>query len=92
MIKVDFQDVSGYFDLSITAKEKITYAYPLFTSQTSVGYAVSEDISVGLVVIVDLVFTVGAEVDLGAGFTIAFPKGAYIIVDPLGGDIVESSL
>jgi hypothetical protein len=45
-----------------------------------------------LVLAIDLVFSLTAEIDLEAGFEFSFPEGAYITVDPLGGDIVDHGL
>ena len=56
------------------------------------GCAVSDEVSVGLVLSIDLVFSLTAEIDLEAGFEFSFPEGAYITVDPLSGDIVDQGL
>ncbi len=91
-IKVDFTGVGGHFELDITASDTVSYSIPIFTSDSPVGVAISEDVSVGLVLIIDLVFSLSAAIELDAGFEFSFPDGAYITVDPLGGHIVSSSL
>lgn len=88
-IKVDFTGVGGHFEFGIIASDTVTYSVPIFTSETPAGIAISEDVSVGLILIIDLVFSLSAEVELDAGFEFSFPDGAYITVDPLGGDIVD---
>lgn len=91
-IKISFEEVGGHFEFDILASDTVSYSYPLFMSETLGGSAVSEDVSLGLVVFIDLVFSLTAEVELEAGFEFAFPEGAYITVDPIGGDIVDHGL
>jgi len=91
-IKVSFENVGGHFEFDITAVEATSYTFPIFQSMTPLGGAISEDVSVGLVLSVDLVFSLSAKVDLDAGFEFSFPEGAYITVDPLTGDIKEDGL
>lgn len=45
-----------------------------------------------MVLFVDLVFSLSESVDLQAGFEFAFPEGAYIVVDPLLGEIINHGL
>ena len=52
----------------------------------------SEEVSFGMVLFVDLVFSLSEQIDLEAGFDFAFPEGAYITVDPLAGKIVDHGL
>jgi len=49
-------------------------------------------VSFGLVLSIDLVFSLTAAIDLEAGFEFSFPEGAYITVDPISGDIVDHGL
>ena len=91
-VKIDFENVGGHFDFNILAADTVSYSFPIFTSETPVGCAVSDEVSVGLVLSIDLVFSLTAEIDLEAGFEFSFPEGAYITVDPLSGDIVDQGL
>lgn len=91
-VKISFENVGGHFEFDISASETVSYSFPIYMSSTSAGMAVSEDVSVGLVFFIDLVFSLTAEINVEAGFEFAFPDSAYITVDPLGGDIVDHSL
>ncbi len=91
-VTVDFTGVGGHFEFDISASDTVSYSVPIYTSDLPVGVAVSEDVSVGLVLIIDLVLSLSAAIELDAGFEFSFPDGAYITVDPLGGDILSSSL
>lgn len=88
-IKISFENVAGHFSFGIEATENITYSLPIFSSSTPLGAAVSEDVSFGMVLFVDLVFSLSESVDMQAGFEFAFPEGAFVVVDPLLGDIVD---
>jgi hypothetical protein len=70
----------------------VSYSFPIYESSTPVGIACSEEVTVGLILAIDLVFSLTAEIDLDAGFEFSFPEGAYITVDPLGGHIVDHGL
>lgn len=91
-IKISFDDCGGYFGFDILAIDTVTYSIPIFSSDIISGIMCSEDVTIGLGVFVDLVFSLTAGIDLGAGFEVAFPEGAYITVDPLSGDIVDHNL
>ncbi len=91
-MKVSFENVGGRFDFGIEAKGNTTYSLPIFSSATPVGAAVSEEVSFGMVLFVDLVISLSEEIDLEAGFEFAFPEGAYVTVDPLAGKIVDHGL
>lgn len=91
-IKIEFEDVGGHFEFDIVASDTVSYSLPIYMSSTPVGVACSEEVTVGLVLAIDLVFSLTAEIDLEAGFEFSFPEGAFITVDPLGGHIVDHGL
>lgn len=91
-VKVEFENVGGHFEFDLFAADTVSYSYPLFMSETLAGNAISEDVSMGMVLFIDLVFSLTAEIDMEAGFEFAFPDGAYITLDPLSGDIIDHSL
>lgn len=91
-VRIDFEKVGGHFEFDIFAADTVSYSYPIFESESPVGIACSEDVSLGLVLFIDLVFSLTAEIDLEAGFDFSFPDGAYITVDPLNGEIVDQGL
>ncbi|KAE9370800.1 hypothetical protein N431DRAFT_379518 [Stipitochalara longipes BDJ] len=88
-VKIEFIDVGGHFEFDLVASDTISYSYTIWNSDTLAGLAISSDVSIGLVVFIDLVFSLTAEIDLEAGFEFAFPEGAYITVDPLEGKIID---
>ncbi|KAH8667515.1 hypothetical protein BGZ60DRAFT_528816 [Tricladium varicosporioides] len=88
-LKVTLQDFVAYFDLELIAKTDISKTIQLLKIPTPLGVAISDDVSVGLVIYLDLDLDLSAQIDMTAGFSISFPDGAYIIVDPLTGNIVD---
>jgi len=91
-VKISFEDVGGHFEFNISASDTVSYSFPIYASDTLSGLAVSEDVTVGLVFFIDLVFSLTAEIDVEAGFEFSFPEGAYVTVDPLEGKIVDHGL
>jgi hypothetical protein len=91
-IRVDFEDVGGHFEFDIQAAAGNSYSIPIFESEVGVGIAVSEDVTVGLLLAIDLVFSLDAAIDVEAGFEFSLPQGTFITVDSLTGDIVDKSL
>lgn len=91
-VKVSFEDCGGHFEFDIYASDTVSYSFPMFESETIVGIDVSEDVSFGLLLAIDLVFSLTAEIDVEAGFEFSFPDGAYLTIDALTGDIVDQGL
>ena len=69
------------FDIKAAAGTSISI--PIFESEVSAGIACSADVSVGLLVAMDLVFALDAAIDVEAGFEFSLPEGSFITVDPL---------
>ncbi|KAH8601596.1 hypothetical protein B0O99DRAFT_680724 [Bisporella sp. PMI_857] len=88
-VKVSLDNVGGHFDFNILATNTGSYSFPIFTSNLLSGLEISEDISFGAILSIDLVFSLSATLDIDAGFEFAFPEGAYIAVDPISGNIVD---
>lgn len=91
-LKLSLDKVGGHFEFDIAASFASSYAIPIYQSLTPLGGAVSDDVSIGLVLSVELVFSISAEVDLSAGFDFSFPEDTFITVDPLTGEIKEDGL
>ena len=91
-VKIEFIDVGGHFEFDLIASDTVSYSYTIWNSESPVGIAISSEVSIGLVLFLDLVFSLTAEIDLDAGFEFAFPEGAYITVDPLEGKIIDHGL
>jgi hypothetical protein len=59
---------------------------------TPFGAAIGDDISIGVVFAIELVFSVTAEIDVTTGFEFSFPEDTYILIDPLTGQIKEDGM
>ena len=91
-IRVDFENVGGHMEFGIEAAAGTSISIPIFESELVTGIAASVDVSVGLLLAVDLVFSLDAAIDVEAGFEFSLPEGSFITVDPLTGDIVDKNL
>ncbi|KAI9651314.1 hypothetical protein NHQ30_001353 [Ciborinia camelliae] len=91
-LKLDFQGVTGHFEVDIAFSEAATYTFPIFTSETPVGGQLNDKDEIGLIFQIDLVFTVSGQVDVITGFEVEFPDNSYIVLNPLKGELVEENL
>lgn len=91
-VRVDFENVGGHMEFDIEAAAGTAVSISIFESDIITGIAASVDVSVGLCLSVDLIFSIDAEIDVTAGFEFSLPEGSFITVDPLTGDIVDKSL
>jgi hypothetical protein len=91
-VRVDFENVGGHMEFDIQAAADISYSIPIFESEVGVGIPCSEDVTFGMLLAIDLVFSLDAAIDVEAGFEFSLPEGTFITVDPLTGDIVDKNL
>jgi hypothetical protein len=91
-VRVDFENVGGHMEFDIQAAAGISYSIPIFESEVGVGIPCSVDVTVGMLLAIDLVFSLDAAIDVEAGFEFSLPEGTFITVDPLTGDIVDKNL
>lgn len=91
-MKLELDNVGGHFEFDVRALGALSYSIPIFQTLTPLGAAIGDDISIGIVLSVELVFSVTADVDLTAGFDFSFPENTFITVDPLTGQIKEDGL
>jgi hypothetical protein len=90
-LKLTFSGVQAYASLGVRVSDSDTFSVNLFKSKSPIGIGF-KGLDVGVVLIVDLVFSLDAGIDLSAGFTVTVPDGSYVQVDFLSGEINESSL
>jgi hypothetical protein len=90
-LELSFFDAEAYVDLSLNLSAKAWVMVDLFATQSPVGVKVN-GLTAGLVFIVDLVFTVEAEVDMSGGFWVKLPDAAFFDLDLFSGELEESNL
>jgi hypothetical protein len=73
-VHFEFDDLELYLGLDIQLSSQSTYTYPLFRSETEVGFSVP-GLEVGAVFGVDLVLIADSEVDIGTGIHIKLDDG-----------------
>ncbi|EPQ66450.1 Bgt-3014 [Blumeria graminis f. sp. tritici] len=90
-LNLHFGDVRGYFEFEIQGEGDGEFKFPLYMTETPIGMALSDELSVGVVLFIDLVFSSAAkdELDMNTGFEFSFPLGANISVDSLNGDVLH---
>lgn len=92
-ISVDFLNTSGTFDFATKFSGSASQTFNLFTLPV-IGLASPLDgqkDNIGVVLLLDLIFSSNAVTDFVTGFEVGLGDGASIDLDPIGGKILSSS-
>ena len=90
-LEVTFNDVEFYVDVSVAISAAQWVAIDLFASQTPIGIRVP-GMTVGVVFVIDLVFSLAEELDYTGGFWVKLPEEAYIKAGLLDGELGDANL
>ena len=91
-LEFKFKDSTEFYvntSVSISAAQWV--AIDLFASQTPIGIRVP-GLTVGVVFIIDLVFSLAEELDVTGGFWVKIPDGSAIEAGVFSGDIGDANL
>jgi hypothetical protein len=88
---LEFKDLEIYVELE-TIISGSTFTMNLYTSDTPIGLAFSNDVQLGIVFTVDLIIDVNAEIDITNGFHLAMKDGASIDIDMFAKNISNITL
>ncbi|TGO21033.1 hypothetical protein BPAE_0247g00110 [Botrytis paeoniae] len=91
-LRLDFQEVSGHFEIDIAFAVAGTYTVPIFTSESLLGMQLNDKDWIGLILETELVFTVTGPVDVITGLEVEFPDDTFIILNSFSGEFVEDNL
>lgn len=73
-----FDGMELYMNIDTTLSSGATYTLNLYTSKTAIGFAVGEELLIGIVFSVDLILSVESEIDISSGFHIQLNDGVAI--------------
>ena len=90
-LEVTFNEVEFYVDVSVAISAAQWVAIDLFASQTPIGIRIP-GMTVGVVFIIDLVFSLAEELDFTGGFWVKLPEEAYIKAGLLDGELGDANL
>lgn len=91
-VRVDLDTVGGHFELDINAPVGATVSIPILEAELFTGIDAGIDVTAGLRLAVDVVLAIDAAIDVTAGFEFDLPKGTFITIDAITGDIIDQSL
>lgn len=75
-VKFQFEDdFELYMLLNTRLSAGATYTLNLFASKSALGIAIGNDITAGVVVVIDLILDVSAAIDISSGFHLKLDKG-----------------
>jgi hypothetical protein len=77
-LSFQFDGMELYMEIDTTLSSGATYTLNLYTSKTPLGFAVGEDLLIGVVFSVDLILSVESEIDISTGFHIQLHDGIEI--------------
>jgi hypothetical protein len=73
-----FDGMELYMQIDTILSGGATYTLNLYTSETPIGFAVGEDLLIGVIFSVDLILSVESEIDISSGFHIQLNDGVVI--------------
>ncbi|ETS05604.1 hypothetical protein M419DRAFT_71725 [Trichoderma reesei RUT C-30] len=71
-VGVNLTDLEIYMELDTVLSAGITYTFNLYQSETIVGIALGDDLLLGAVFSIDLIFSVDGKLDISSGFHVHF--------------------
>ncbi|RFU81353.1 hypothetical protein TARUN_870 [Trichoderma arundinaceum] len=71
-VDVNLTDIEIYMQIDTVLSAGITYTFNIYKSETLVGIALGEDLLLGAVFSVDLIFSVNGQIDIQSGFHLHF--------------------
>ena len=91
-LQFQFDGLELYMEIDTILRLGATYMINLYTSQTPIGFRVTEDLLVGVVFTVDLILDVQAEIDINSGFHIQLDDGILINIPIFSNNVSDITL
>ncbi|KAK7744785.1 hypothetical protein SLS62_010018 [Diatrype stigma] len=88
-LKFSFKDAEFFVNVAVNISAAQWIAIDLFASQTPIGIRVP-GLTVGVVFIIDLVFSLAEELDVTGGFWVKLPDDAFVEAGIFSGDIGDA--
>ena len=77
-VEFQFDGLEVYMLMDTVLSAGVTYTLNLFTSNTPVGFAVGDELEIGVIFSIDLILSVEGQIDISTGFHIKLADGAVI--------------
>lgn len=71
-VGVNLTDLEIYMELDTVLSAGITYTFNIYQSETIVGIALGDELLLGAVFSIDLIFSVDSKLDISSGFHVHF--------------------
>ena len=91
-LSFQFDGLELYMEIDTILSGGATYSLNLFRSKTPIGFAVANDVLLGVVFSVDLILSVDSEVDISTGFHIQLHDGVAINTPMFNEDVSSITL
>jgi hypothetical protein len=80
-LQFQFDGIELYVELDTSLSLGATYTLSLYTSETPIGIAVSDELMLGAVLTIDLILDVEGEIDITSGFHLQLDDGVVIDIE-----------
>lgn len=87
-----FDGLELYMLLDTTLTAGATYTLNLYTSDTPIGFAIGDDLQLGVIFAMDLILDVDAEIDITSGFHIKLDDGLALDITVFDTDVANIAL
>jgi hypothetical protein len=91
-LKFQFDGLELYMEIDTILSGGATYTLNLYKSETAIGFAVANDLLVGVVFGIDLILSVESEIDISTGFHIQLHDGIAINIPMFDQDVSSINL
>jgi hypothetical protein len=89
LLQFQFDGLELYMQLDTTLSLGSTYTINIYRSKSPVGISLSKDLEIGVILTVDLIFAVEAEITIGSGFHIQLEDGIAINIPMFSNNVSD---
>jgi hypothetical protein len=91
-LSFQFDDLDLYVLLDTVISGGLTYNLNLFTSDSPIGVAISDEVQAGVFFTIDLILSTEAEIDISSGFHIKLDDGVSFDIALFGQNVSDTTL
>lgn len=89
LLTFEFDGLELYMELDTTLTGGASYTFPIFVSQTPLGFSAGKELNIGVIFTIDLLLSVEAAITIRSGFHIEL-KESLVLNLPMFGKNVSS--
>lgn len=91
-LEFQFDGLELYMLIDTVLSSSATYTLNLYTSNTPIGFAVGNDLQIGVTLSIDLILSADGEIDISTGFHIKLDDGVAINIAMFSKDVSSMTM